>query len=256
MFSLRPFGRIGLPLTLVVVLLTLRAWGQASNSVEQQFAADHERLSAAAADLLAAPAQIAGKESHEDIARFAIPRTKRENFGMALRRVQQLRPMLEPILREQGVPTDDAAAIVLVESGGRPTALSPKGALGLWQLMPETARRYGLSVLSGNDERLDPVKATRAATRYLRDLYSQFGDWRLAFAAYNSGEQVVLKAMLRSGSREFHRISAFLPTETQAYVPAVMAARPLFGDSHDFTLTTVRAARTAQVLYATARLEN
>ena len=72
-------------------------------------------------------------------------------------------------------------AVVLVESGGRPTALSAKGALGIWQLMPQTARRYGLTVTPEKDERLDVLKATRAAARYLHDLYGQFSDWKLAW---------------------------------------------------------------------------
>jgi membrane-bound lytic murein transglycosylase D len=175
------------------------------------------------------------------------------SFSNAVARVQQLRPLLEPILREHGVPTD-LAAVVLVESGGRPTALSPKGALGLWQLMPETARRYGLTVSSAKDERTDVNQATRAAARYLRDLYARFGDWKLAFAAYNAGEQAVQRAMMRSGGSDFERLHGFLPNETQAYVPAVMTARPLFGSSREFTGPTLRAARTAQVLYAGAKL--
>jgi membrane-bound lytic murein transglycosylase D len=139
--------------------------------------------------------------------------------------MQPLRPLLEPILREQGVP-EDLTAVVLVESGGHPEALSAKGARGLWQLMPETARRYGLIVTPAQDERLDVPKATRAAARYLRDLYAQFGAWDLALAAYNAGEQTVQRALQRSGNN-FVRLSASLPQETRNYVPAVLAAQPL-----------------------------
>ena len=140
--------------------------------------------------------------------------------------MQPLRPLLEPILREQGVP-EDLTAVVLVESGGRPEALSAKGARGLWQLMPGTARRYGLVVTPAQDERLDVLKATRAAARYLQDLYAQFGAWDLALAAYNAGEQTVQRALQRSGGN-FVRLSASLPQETRNYVPAVLAAQPLF----------------------------
>jgi len=85
----------------------------------------------------------------------------------AVARVKQLEPLLAPILREEGVP-DESVALVLVESGGRPTALSPKGARGIWQLMPDTARRFGLTINSETDDRLDVSKSTRAAARYLR----------------------------------------------------------------------------------------
>jgi soluble lytic murein transglycosylase-like protein len=252
MFNVRHFARGGLSLTFVVAALAIAASGQTSSSVEQQFAAYYERLSAAA-DLLASPAQV--PEDIPDTKIAPVTTTVNDKFDLALKRVEWFNPLMVPILREQGVPTD-FAAIVLVESGGRPTALSRKGALGLWQLMPETARRYGLTVSPSKDERLDAVKATRSATRYLRDLYSQFGDWQLAFAAYNAGEQTVQKAILRSGSHDFRRLSAFLPAETQAYVPAIMAARQLFGKPQDFTLLRVRAARKAQVLCASTQLDN
>lgn len=243
-----------LALTLAVALgFTGLGWGQASVSAEQQFASYHEWLSGAANDLLTAPVQPTAEEQG-NVAPLPEPITN-ERFSRAIARVQQLRPLLDPILREHGVPMD-VAAVVVVESGGRPTALSPKGALGLWQLMPETARRYGLIVSPGRDERIDPVKATRAAVRYLRDLYGQFGNWHLVFAAYNAGEQAVQRAILRSGSSDFQRVGAFLPSETRAYVPAVLTARPLFGAGRKFTEPTLRAARTAQVLYARALLDN
>jgi soluble lytic murein transglycosylase-like protein len=143
----------------------------------------------------------------------------------AVKRVNDLRPTIEPILREQGVPAE-LSAVVLVESGGLTTALSPKGARGVWQFMPDTGRRYGLVVNGPRDDRTDIEKSTRAAAHYLKDLYSQFGDWSLALAAYNAGELAVRAAMDRSGLREFDSISArsLLPAETRTYVPAVAAA--------------------------------
>ncbi len=137
-------------------------------------------------------------------------------------RVALLRPMLDPILRQVGVPTE-LAAIVVVESGGDSTALSPKGARGLWQLMPDTARRYGLTVNADTDERLDVLKSTRAAAEYLRDLYSEFHDWQLALAAYNAGEQAVQQALARTGGAGFLVAAPVLPAETRNYVPAVLA---------------------------------
>lgn len=137
-------------------------------------------------------------------------------------RVQALRSVIDPILNEVGIP-EELAAVVVVESGGNPAALSPKGARGLWQLMPNTARRYGLTVNGGTDERLDILKSTWAAADYLRDLYSEFHDWQLALAAYNAGEQTVRQALARTGRTGFLGAAPALPTETQGYVPAVLA---------------------------------
>jgi membrane-bound lytic murein transglycosylase MltF len=120
----------------------------------------------------------------------------------ALRRLNQLRPLLDPILEREGVPPE-ISSVVVVESGGRTAALSPKGALGLWQLMPQTARRYGLVVTASRDERLDVEKSTGAAAHYLRDLYQQFGSWPLALAAYNVGEKALQRAVERADTRDF-----------------------------------------------------
>ena len=125
---------------------------------------------------------------------------------------------------------------MLVESAGSATALSPKGARGIWQFMPDTARRYGLTVTAERDERLDVQKATHAAARYLRDLYRQFGNWPLAFAAYNAGEKLVEKASLTAGSNDFASLSSrrLLPAETRGYVPAVLAASNLLAGNNPF----------------------
>jgi soluble lytic murein transglycosylase-like protein len=96
--------------------------------------------------------------------------------------------------------------------------------------MPDTARRFGLTINSETDDRLDILKSTRAAARYLHLLHAQFGDWSLALAAYNAGEIVVRNAVLKSGSKDFALLSnrRLIPAETRAYVPAVMAASNLF----------------------------
>lgn len=129
------------------------------------------------------------------------------------------------IFSKEGVPVA-LLAVARVESNFNPMALSRKGALGLWQLMPATARRYGLRVDATLDERLDADKSTRAAAQYLRDLHIQFGDWLLALSAYNAGEDAVEHAVGRARSNEFWELSRLklLPAETRAYVLAILGA--------------------------------
>jgi len=126
------------------------------------------------------------------------------------------------ILAQEGLPAD-LLRVAKVESNFNPLALSPKNARGIWQLMPETARRYGLKVDGRVDERVDPEKSTRAAARYLKELYALFGDWPLALAGYNAGEKRVQAARARSGSPDFAGLASLLPRETRNYVPAVLA---------------------------------
>lgn len=154
----------------------------------------------------------------------------RDRFQAATARLARFRPMIERIFAEEGVPSE-WIWVGLVESGYDPFARSPKNAVGIWQLIPETARRYGLWIGTGRDDRTDPALATRAAARHLRFLYNNFGDWLLALAAYNAGEQRVAGAVQRAGVRDFWELSRMrlLPRETRYYVPAVLAARRIAG---------------------------
>lgn len=175
-----------------------------------------------------------------------------EAVRRAVARVTELRPVLSPILQKEGIP-DEIAALVLVESAGQPTALSPKGARGIWQFMPDTARRYGLAVTAQIDERIEVVKSTVAAARYLHDLYNRFGDWQLAFAAYNAGEQAVERAAARAGQVDHLRVGRVLPEETRNYVPAVMRAMELLGSNKlEVSPVVVKSGRSLApfVLYA------
>lgn len=143
-------------------------------------------------------------------------------------RLKQYLPMIREIFTREGVPAD-LIWIGLVESAYNPSARSPRAAVGMWQLIPETAARYGLVVGTRVDERTDPAKSTLAAARFLRRLYEVFGDWNLVLAAYNSGEQCVVQSIAIGGTRDFWELAQqqLLPRETQDYVPAVLAAKVL-----------------------------
>ena len=131
-------------------------------------------------------------------------------------------PRLKQIFVEERVPPQ-LVWIAEVESSFDARARSPAGAAGLFQLMPVTARSLDLSVGLLRDDRLHPEKSARAAARYLRRLYDRFGDWRLALAAYNSGETRVATLLKRHKGRTYDDINAYLPVETQMYVPKIEA---------------------------------
>jgi membrane-bound lytic murein transglycosylase MltF len=240
-------------------------------SVEVDFSFYHQTLSDAADVALAngtreneIGAQIAGVATNDmnqpdaTLHRFAQQywNGNDEAVRRAVARVTELKPVLAPILQEEGIP-EEIAALVFVESGGQPTALSRKGARGIWQFMPDTARRFGLTVNGETDERVDVRKSTRAAARYLRDLHAQFGDWSLALAAYNVGEIAVRNAVSRSGSKDFAVLSRkrLIPAETRAYVPAVMAASHLFTGTGVLRSNAAQMHGTPTILYASSAAE-
>ena len=144
-----------------------------------------------------------------------------------LTRSARFLPMIQDVFRAEGLPLD-LAYVPLVESAFKPDALSRAKAKGMWQFMHGTALENGLKHDWYIDERAEPEKATRAAAKYLKTLYSTFGDWHLALASYNGGPGRVQNAIKRSGGvRDFWKLSAsrrYLPRETRDYVPLILAA--------------------------------
>lgn len=134
-------------------------------------------------------------------------------------------PMIDEELIKAGLPIE-LHAMAIIESGLNPTITSRAGAGGLWQFIPSTARAYGLTVNSMVDERFDPVKSTRAACCFMKDLYNMYNDWGLALAAYNCGPGNVNKALAATGGdpTSFWEVYWYLPSETRGYVPAFVAA--------------------------------
>ena len=150
-------------------------------------------------------------------------------------------PMILDIFKEKGLP-EELVFTAMIESGFNPVAVSRAGAKGLWQFMAPTARMYGLRVDRWMDERLDPEKSTVAAANYLRDLYTVFGSWDLAQAAYNAGEVRVQLAIQGSGTRDFwvlHRRSPHLLPETKNFVPAIHAATLIGRQPEQYGFTVV-----------------
>ncbi len=132
-------------------------------------------------------------------------------------------PIFEEYLDKYGLPLE-LKYIAVIESALNPKARSRSGATGLWQFMYHASRMFDLKISSYVDERMDPVKSTDAACKYLQYLYRIFGDWQLAIAAYNGGPGVVRDAIKASGGKtNFWEIAAFLPEQTRTYVPAFIA---------------------------------
>lgn len=133
-------------------------------------------------------------------------------------------PIFEEALDAYGLPLE-LKYLPIIESALNPSAVSRAGACGLWQFMLSTGKMYGLESNSLVDERRDPIKATWAAARYLRDMYDIYKDWNLVIAAYNCGPGTINKAIRRAGGKtDYWEIYNFLPKETRGYVPAFIAA--------------------------------
>ncbi|MDD4356352.1 MAG: LysM peptidoglycan-binding domain-containing protein, partial [Smithellaceae bacterium] len=150
---------------------------------------------------------------------------EREFFIASYERSGKYRDLIVGELKKAGVP-EELFWLPLVESGFKATALSPARALGLWQFIPSTGYKYGLSRDEWVDERMDVLKSTRAAIAYLKELHGMFGDWLTVLAAYNCGEGRVLRVISRQQINFFDRfwdLYSQLPNETARYVPRFLA---------------------------------
>ncbi len=157
-----------------------------------------------------------------------------------LERAGKYRPMIERVLREEGVPLE-LIHLAQAESGFMPRALSNMAAAGMWQFVKFRGQQYGLNQTPYTDDRLDPEKATRAAARHLKDLYNEFGNWYLAIGAYNCGPGGVEKAVERTGYADFFELRArrAIPVETTNYVPIILAMTIMTKNAKEYGLEDV-----------------
>lgn len=144
-----------------------------------------------------------------------------------LKRANRYFPIIEPILKKQGVP-NDFKYLAVIESGLIPTIVSPAGAVGIWQFMPGTARDYKLEVNREIDERYNIEKATLAACKYLKDSYKKFGSWSLVAASYNAGRSHILSQMKLQDAGDYYDL--LLGEETARYLFRIIAAKRIMED--------------------------
>jgi membrane-bound lytic murein transglycosylase D len=165
---------------------------------------------------------------------FSSPRG-RKVLVAGLTRMGRYAPMIRRILDEEGLPPE-LIFMAQAESGFLPRAVSWKMATGMWQFVQWRGREYGLMQTAHTDDRLDPLRATRAAARHLRDLYQQFGDWHLAIAAYNCGPNAVERGVQRTGYADFWELYKrnVLPRETANYVPIILAITIMAKNAKDY----------------------
>jgi membrane-bound lytic murein transglycosylase D len=145
--------------------------------------------------------------------------------------------VIDNVLNQYGLPLE-LKYLAVIESNLKATALSPVGAVGPWQLMPATARILGLKVTHKVDDRKNYYKSTKAAAIYLRDLYTELGDWLLVIAAYNGGTGNVYRAIRKSNSHDFWHLQAYLPAESRNHVKKFIGTQYLFEGQGSVTTLT------------------
>ncbi|HEY8087446.1 MAG TPA: transglycosylase SLT domain-containing protein [Polyangiaceae bacterium] len=166
----------------------------------------------------------------------------RKLFRNWLKRSGRYHDVVAKALHDRGMP-QDLEALVFVESGYSPTAVSSEGAAGLWQFMPGTAHVYGLAVDEDFDERRSIEKSTEAGTRYLSDLYERFGSWELAMAAYDMGYGRLTQRVQELSTNDYWTLSLVrgaIPDEALAYVPKVIAVALLLRNLDRFGFDEVQ----------------
>ena len=154
---------------------------------------------------------------------------------------QKYRPLIEKIFKQHGVPSE-LYYVGLIESGYYLLAKSRASAVGPWQFIRATGRRYGLVINHFIDERSQVHKATHAAAMYFKDLYNIFGSWELALIAYNAGENGIIRRIRKGNTRDYYKLTRMrlLPKETRNYIPKVLAAMTILRNPHKYGISVNR----------------
>jgi len=218
-----------IPLLFIILLAVSPLY--ASDDSQSSFS-DHPVLSSLAEEDIKNALETVSDHSYNDMAIEAVKKNValfsdkiKERFSLYLSRSGKYLELMKGILKENNVP-EEIVFIPLIESGFNPNAYSPARAVGYWQFIASTAKRYGLEINWWKDERKDPVKSTVAAANYLRDLYDMFGSWNLAMAAYNAGEGKILRALNKTKADDYWSLlkTQHIKSETKNYVPKFIAA--------------------------------
>jgi hypothetical protein len=183
-------------------------------------------------DFCGEPVEIENMEVRERLEKeMLLMLWDRSQIVLWIKRAKRYFPIIEDMLQEQQMPSD-LKYIAIIESALRPHAGSRKGAIGFWQFMKATGRRYGLSINNEKDERRNIFRSTAAAIRYFQDLYEMFGSWTLSAAAYNMGEQGLQAEILAQHTDNFYHL--YLPLETQRYIMRAVVAKMILSAPRDY----------------------
>lgn len=153
------------------------------------------------------------------------------NSNLVIKRANRLFPIIEPILKENGIP-DDLKYLMVIESNLDPNALSSAGAAGLWQFMQATGRSYGLEVNANIDERYNIRKSTVAACKYMAEAYEKYGNWMTVAASYNAGQNGISRRL--ENQHQTNALDLWLVEETSRYMFRLMAVKMLFENPRRF----------------------
>jgi len=222
----------------ILLLLTLPVY---ASSIDREITVDYPKISPLHEGAKNNPTIVSDYSSNE-VAVKAVERNItlfseriKERFSLWLSRSGKYMELMKDILRGENIP-EEIVFIPLIESGFSPYACSPARAVGYWQFIASTAKKYGLKINWWMDERRDPVKSTMAAANYFKDLYEMFGSWNLAMAAYNAGEGKILKAITKNNTDDYWSLldTKYIRSETKDYVPKFIAASMIANSPEDF----------------------
>lgn len=174
------------------------------------------------------------------------------NTILVIKRANKVFPIIEPILKKNGVP-DDFKYLAVIESS-LVNAVSPAGARGVWQFMPATAKEKGMEVNDFIDERYDLVKSTEAACAYLKSAYAKFGSWTLAAASYNGGMGGMSKRLDEQQVETFYDL--LLPDETSRYVFRILALKEIMQNSAKYGFAIPQEALYKEVPFKTIQVDS